>query len=90
MTGKKWSTYGEACDREGMTFIPLPFDTMGAMHVMTVNQITKLGKALARANGSDENESVRHLFQRASILLAKCNASIIMNRVPESFDNQYI
>ena len=79
----KWRSYGEACDREGMSFVLLPFDTMGAMHPITVQQLTKLGQALARAHGSDENESVRHLFQRVSILLIKSNASIITNRVPD-------
>ena len=79
----KCRLYEELCETEGMAFIPLPFDTLGGLHEATMFQITKLGKSLARASGSDEDDTVRHLFQRASILLTKSNMSLILNRTPD-------
>ena len=84
--GNKWRLYGELCEAEGMSFIPLPFDTLGAPHEVTVQQLTKLAKALSRANGSEEADSIRHLFQRVSMLLTRSNASLILNRKPVLLD----
>ena len=74
----KCRLYGELCEREGMAFVPLPFDTFGAPHEVTVHQLTKLAKALARANGSEESDSIRHLFQRVSSLLTRSNSTLIL------------
>ena len=45
-------------------------------------QIKKLGIALARHQGQDEQEAVRHLLQRLSLVLMRGNAQMLVNRVP--------
>ena len=66
---QKWRKYGDACAAEGIVFTPLPFEVLGGLHEVSVSTIKKLGQALARANGQDEEEVTRHLFGRLSILL---------------------
>ena len=44
--------------------------------------IKRLGQALARVTCQEENEVIRHLFGKLSILLVKTNSSMILNRVP--------
>ena len=63
-------------------FIPLPVETLGGWHEVAVDQIKKVGRALARQTGKDESEYVRHLFQRLCVLLVKGNAALFLNRVP--------
>ena len=72
----------EACEREGMVFIPLPVETLGGWHEAAIVQIKKMRKALANTNGQEENEAVRHLFQRLAVLLVKGNAALFINRIP--------
>ena len=40
--------------------------------------------ALARQSGEDEDQTVRHLHQRLSLLLMRGNAALLINRVPEN------
>ena len=47
-------------------------------------QVQKLGRALARQSGEDEDLTVCHLSQRLSLLLMRGNSSLLINRVPES------
>ena len=54
----------------------------------SVTVLTKLGRELARQTGREEGESVRHLFQRLSILLMKGNASLILSRTPAFSDQE--
>ena len=44
--------------------------------------VQKLGRALARQSGEDEDQTVRHLFQKLSLLLMKGNSALLINRVP--------
>ena len=73
---------GEACRAAGLVFIPMPVETIGGWHEQTVNQVKKLGSALARHTGQEESEAIRHLSQRLSVLLVKGNAALLLNRVP--------
>ena len=57
----------EDCRRQGIAFLPL---------------VGKLAAALARQTGQEEEEAVRHLWGRLSILLQRGNAAILGNRVP--------
>ena len=82
----KWRMYGELCEQEWLAFVPIPFDTLGALHPTSIHQLTKLAKALARSNGSEEEECIRHMFQRVSIQLTKSNVSMILNRVQSTID----
>ena len=78
----KCRDYLEACEREGLSFIPLPVETLGGWHKRAVDQLRKLAKAQARTTGKEEDESIRHLFQRLGVLLVKGNAALILNRIP--------
>jgi len=72
----------QACQSEGIAFIPLPVETLGGWHEKAVNQIQKLGRALARCTGKDEEEEMRHLFQKLGVLLVRGNAAMFINRIP--------
>ena len=50
---------------------------------MAVREMERLGAALARQSGHDEDEAVRHLWGKLAILLQRGNAAILANRVPE-------
>ena len=51
---------------------------------MAVEQVKKLGAVLARHRGEDEQVEVLHLRQRLSLLLMRGNASLMVNRIPDS------
>ena len=59
-------------------------DTLGGWHGVANEQVQKLGVALARQSGEDEDQTVRHLRQRLSLLLMRGNSALLINRVPES------
>ena len=80
--GEKMTKHGEACRLAGMVFLPLPVETLGGWHDQTVSLVKRLGSALARHTGQEESEAIRHFSQRMAILLAKGNASLLLNRVP--------
>ena len=80
---RKVAKAGEACRQEGISFVPIAADTLGGWHGVAVEQLKKLGSALAHQRGEDEQLEVRHLFQRLSLLLMKGNAALLVNRIPE-------
>ena len=53
--------YGERCEGEGMSFLPLAVDTLGGWHPEALDVIIKLGRQLARNVGRLDEEVVRHL-----------------------------
>ena len=79
---EKCRDYMEACEREGISFIPLPVETLGGWHKKAVEQLRKLARAQARSSGKEEDDAIRHLFQRLGVLLVKGNAALILNRIP--------
>ena len=79
---RKVSQVGEACEREGIVFIPVVFETFGGMSQAAVKVVRRLGAALAGRSGRDEGEVIGHLFQRLSVLLQKGNAALLSNREP--------
>ena len=68
--------------REGINFLPLPFETFGGLHSQTIRVISKIGRALAGHTGRLESEVVSHLFQRLGILLMKGDSALILSRSP--------
>ena len=78
----KCRDYLEPCQREGIAFIPLPVETLGGWHEKAVEQLKKLARAQARSTGKDEDDAIRHLFQRLAVMLVKGNAALILNRIP--------
>ena len=75
---KSW----DPCRQQGISFIPLAADTLGGWHSVAIEQIQKLGRALARQSGEDEDQTIRHLFQKLSLLLMRGNSALLLNRVP--------
>ena len=61
---------------------PMPVEMLEGWLEQTVQQVKKMGFALARHTGQEESVAIRHLAQRLSVLLAKGNAALILNRVP--------
>ena len=75
---KSW----EACSREGISFVPLAVESLGAWHKAAVAQVKKLGSAKARHTGEEEPQEISRLFQKLSIALIRSNAALLNNRVP--------
>ena len=78
----KLSKYGERCDAEAISFLPLAVDTFGGWHKVGLKTITRLGRQLARNLGKDEDEVVRHLRQRLGVLIVRDNAAMMASRHP--------
>jgi hypothetical protein len=49
---------------------------------MKPTTVNKLGPALARHNGNDEQVVVRHLWQRLAVLRQMGNVALPVNRTP--------
>ena len=79
---EKCRDYLGACEREGIAFIPLPVETLGGWHDKAVDQVRKLARAQARSTGQEEDDAIRHLFQRLGVLLVKGNSALLLNRIP--------
>ena len=79
---RKMTQSAEACRLEGMVFTPLVAETLGGWHESAVEQVKKLGSALARHTGQEESDKIRHLYQGLAVRLAKGNASLFLNRIP--------
>ena len=75
---KSW----EACHRQGIEFIPIAIESLGAWHKSAIAQVSKLGSALARQNGDDEGVTIKRLFQQLSVALMRGNAALLNNRCP--------
>ena len=71
----KCRDYLEPCEREGLSFIPLPVETLGGWHNKAADQLKKLARAQARASGKEEDDAIRHLFQRLGVILVKGNVT---------------
>ena len=79
---KSW----EACSREGICFVPLAVESLGAWHKTAVAQVKKLGSAKARHTGEEEAQEIPRLFQKLSIALMRGNSALLNNRMPMQQD----
>ena len=79
----KMQKSAEACQREGVIFLPMVTESHGGWHEVAITEVERLGVALARQSGQDEDEAVRHLWGKLAILLQRGNAAILANRVPD-------
>ena len=79
---RKMRGTAEACHRQGSAFMLLVVESYGGWHEMGVREVERLGAALARQSGQEEEEAVRHLWGKLGILLQRGNAAILANRVP--------
>ena len=78
----KVAKYGARCDAEGISFLPLAVDTFGGWHSRSLDALVKLGRQVARQVGKDEEEVVRQLRQRLSVLLVRDNVAMMGSRTP--------
>ena len=63
-------------------FIPIAVESLGAWHPTAVAEVAKLGSALARQNGDEDNTTIQRLFQQLSVALMRGNAALLNNRRP--------
>ena len=82
----KMSESLEACDRQGIAFLPIVLESLGGFHPVATREVKKLASALARHTGEEEGETTRKLFVRLSILVMKGNSAILSNRIPSLQD----
>ena len=64
--------------------LPIALETLGRSHKVAVEQVKRIGAAVARHQGSDERVATRQLFQRLSLTLMRGNAALILGRKPDS------
>ena len=62
--------------------MPIVVESFGGWHEAAVREVERLGAALARQSGQEEEEAVRHLWGKLGMLLQRGNAAILANRVP--------
>ena len=62
----------EACQREGVFFVPMVTKSFGGWHEVAVREVERLGAALARQSGQNEDEAVRHLWGTCGANLPFC------------------
>ena len=55
---------------------------------MALKTLAKLGRQLARVVGRDENDTVRHLRQRMSVVLVRDNMQMLMSQAPDASPSQ--
>ena len=79
---RKMRGSADACQAQGVVFLPIVVESFGGWHEMAVREVERLGAALARQTGQEEDEAVRHLWGKLSLLLQRGNAAILANRVP--------
>ena len=79
---RKMREAGEECRRQGIVFTPLALESLGGWHDVTMQELKKLGSALARQTGQEEGAVISHLFQKLSVLLMKGNTALVNNRQP--------
>ena len=79
---RKMRGTADACQQQGVTFLPIVVESFGGWHEAAVREVERLGAALARQSGQEEDEAVRHLWGKLGMLLQRGNAAILANRVP--------
>ena len=80
---RKVQGVAEACQQQGLVFLPIALETLGGFHKVAVDQVKRIGAAIARNQGSDEKVATRQLFQRLSLTLMRGNAALIVGRKPD-------
>ena len=76
---------GQPCHAQGIVFLPLTVESLGAWHKSAIGEIKKLGSAVARHTGEEGTTTIRHLFQQLSIAVAKGNATLLNNLHPSIY-----
>ena len=81
---RKMRGAADDCERQGVSFIPLAFESLGGWHKVAVREVKKIAQAMARQTGREESEICSHAISRLSLLLMKGNSAILINRIPSA------
>ena len=76
----KVKKYQERCSREGLTFVAIVVDNFDGWYSTALQTLSKLGRQLARVAGREEDETVRHLRQRLTVVLVRDNMNILYRK----------
>ena len=68
---KSW----EPCHAQGIAFLPIAAESLGAWHSSAIAEVKRLGSALARHTGEEEGITIARLFQKLSVCLMRGNAA---------------
>ena len=74
----------QACQEQGIAFLPIPMETLGGFHKVAFEQVRRIGAAVARHQGIEEHVATKQLFQRLSVTLMRGNAALLMSRRPDT------
>ena len=64
--------------------LPIAMETLGGFHKVALEQVRRIGAAVARHQGMEERVATRQLFQRMSVTLMRGNAALLMSRRPDT------
>ena len=67
----------EPCNRQGIVFLPLAVESLGAWYPLAVKEVKKLASAKAR------HSRPLDCFKKLSVALQRGNAALFNNRVPQ-------
>ena len=70
----------DQCDQQGIAFIPVVAESLGGWHKVGMEQLRKLGSALATL--ARRRGETSHLLTRASVLLQEGLSALLLNRIP--------
>ena len=76
---RKMRGAADDCERQGIVFQPLAFESLGGWHRAAVKEVKKIAMAMARR---EESEVCSHAISRLSLLLMKGKSAILVNRIP--------
>ena len=82
----KMRVTADQCDQQGIAFIPVVAESLGGWHKVGLEQLRKLGSALARHTGQEELETISHLLTRASCC---CRRSFLLSCSTGSLATQH-
>ena len=68
---RKMRGAADDCARQGVSFIPMAFESLGGWHKTAEQQVKRLAQAVARQTGRDESECCSQATSRLSLLLMK-------------------
>ena len=80
------SAAADQCQAQGISFIPLVFESLGGWDEHAIGEVKKLSSALSRHSGEEESDQWRKITCRISIILMKGNAALMSGRFPISPD----
>jgi hypothetical protein len=81
---EKQAKYGEECQRAGIDFVPIVFETFGALAEVSAECLKKISKMWGSHISLPSSRSVSFFFQSLSVSLQRGNAEMLLRRSPAS------